>query len=875
MITINEFLSKFENVKTISSGIKWSAKCPSHDDMSNSLGITMQNDKIGFKCFAGKCNGYQILEAVGLTMQDVKGDDYKPKTKKEFSEAINTKINEIVAKKTTKKTHYKAKDHEKISLIDIANAKGLDVKDIKKYGVKQASSYVFIPYFKADGSQSLRNRLRIALEAKDGSRWTTGDEDIVPYFLDRMKKEDLIIVEGESDCWTLGKYDFNVIGIPSVEMVKCLKAEMLEGINTLYVVKENDVAGDKFVLNIKNSFPDKKIKVINIPQEFNDTNDLYRAKKENFAVAFKTLMNKANLDIVKREKEKENDIIINHTDDAILIKTVHGQDAIFHVYSNGIFAEREIKDKETGRTYPVTNKICSTPLIIESLIEDMYSEESYVKLTWGKKSKLVPTHWLYSKNMQNLTRIGIKVLSKNANTLSEYALESLEYAEVLTTSTRNGWKDSQIVIGNSLITKEGIEKMERNKDSVIVGSSGSFEKWKEAVNPFFEDPQMQAIAGCSTVALLLDVLGLPSFTMHVYGESSCGKSLASKISASIWGNPHTMLKDWRGTPVSHELYFHKMKNLPCFLEECQENMMNVEESLYQFGNNCGKTRGTIKDGQVDLAEGKDWRTTMISTGEVRVTDSTVQGGLFARVFEMKKKLFQIAGDDLLFVKLDRTFEKNYGHGGIKISQYILENKEKLIDTYDHMYKKISPKLNNAIAGSDIKRRVVKHIIAILLGASINEEVLGVPFDKKAVFTELELLITNMPETSISHRLHSFITDFFIQNSEHFLHRASGVFVAKENQKDIYGFSFDDTGVIYFIQQPLKDAMIKAGFSWSMLQSLQDAGLLDHNTNRITKSIKTAQIAELLPLNQGKKPTLSIRCIGLKTLKDSDTNFENE
>jgi len=830
---IRDFLDRLEGVVKGSKINQWTARCPSHDDKQNSLSISYDKDKILLRCFAGKCDYKDIVKSMGLELKDICTNTPKQKEYKEPT----------------------------IRIQDLAIKKGLTVEDLTKHGVKQAHSYIFIPYHNIDGTQAIKNRLRIDLVAKNGSRWTKGDGEIVPYGLERLKQENLILVEGESDSWTLWKYGFNVLGIPSIEMTKCLKKSMIEKINIIYVVQENDKAGEKFVKNIKERFQEKEIRIISLPKEYKDPNQMYMANPDIFEEKFNELILQAKK-VTKKHIESNGQ----------LLKTIHGEDVDFYVYSNGIFAEREVKDKETGKSHRYVNKVCSTPLIIESLIEDMYSEESYVKLVWGNKSKLVPTHWLYVKNMQNLTRIGIKVLSKNAKLLSEYALESLEFAEVLKTSTRNGWKDNNIVIGNSLISVDGVGKMERNKDSVIVGSNGSFDKWKEAVEPFFDDPQVQLIAGCSTVSLLLEVLSLPSFTLHIYGESSKGKTLTSQIAASIWGNPHTMLKDWRGTSVSHELYFHKMKNLPCFLEECQENRIEIiKETLYQFGNNVGKTRGTIKDGQIDLAEGKDWRTTMLSTGEVRVTDSTIQGGMFARVLEIKKKLYKKYDDDLLFIRIDRAFGEHYGHGGVKIAQYVLENKEKLISTYDYMYKQLRPKLENAIAGSDIKRRVVKHIVAIMLGASINHEVLGLQFDKKAVFKELEELMTNMPETSITERLHSFMTDFFVQNVEHFVQKTGGLFIEKENPKDIYGFSYDDEGIIYFIQKPLKDAMTKAGFSWSMLQSLQDADLLEHNANRITKSIKTMDIASLLPLNKNNKPTMSLRCIGLKVSKPEVIN----
>jgi hypothetical protein len=59
-------------------------------------------------------------------------------------------------------------------------------------------------------------------------------------------------------------------------------------------------------------------------------------------------------------------------------------------------------------------------------------------------------------------------------------------------------------------------------------------------------------------------------------------------------------------------------------------------------------------------------------------------------------------------------------------------------------------------------------------------------------------------------------------------------------------------------------MLKAGFHWSMLQTLKDDGLLVCNKNRLTKNIRTSEVSDLLPLNAKNNPTISIRCIGLRT-----------
>jgi putative DNA primase/helicase len=61
----------------------------------------------------------------------------------------------------------------------------------------------------------------------------------------------LVLVEGESDCWTLWYHHFPALGLPGVEMVRTLKEAYLAGIDKLYIVQEPDTAGARFVTHIQ------------------------------------------------------------------------------------------------------------------------------------------------------------------------------------------------------------------------------------------------------------------------------------------------------------------------------------------------------------------------------------------------------------------------------------------------------------------------------------------------------------------------------------------------------------------------------------------------------------------------------------------------
>src|SRR5215469_12004398 len=92
--------------------------------------------------------------------------------------------------------------------------------------------------------------------AREGSRWSKGKGKIVPYGLERLsdarKAGYLVLVEGESDCWTLWYQGFPALGLPGAEVVGVLEESALAGIDRLYIVQEPAAAGATFVKGLTN-----------------------------------------------------------------------------------------------------------------------------------------------------------------------------------------------------------------------------------------------------------------------------------------------------------------------------------------------------------------------------------------------------------------------------------------------------------------------------------------------------------------------------------------------------------------------------------------------------------------------------------------------
>lgn len=132
----------------------------------------------------------------------------------------------------------------------LAQAKRLDVSFLHKLGLHDLDNGlgVGIPYYDRAGDR-IAVKLRTRLAAKDGSRWPAktplaayGD-----WRLDSVAKAGwLILVEGESDCWTLWHHSLPALGLPGANTAKTLNAEHLVGATKLFVHVEQDPGGKAF-----------------------------------------------------------------------------------------------------------------------------------------------------------------------------------------------------------------------------------------------------------------------------------------------------------------------------------------------------------------------------------------------------------------------------------------------------------------------------------------------------------------------------------------------------------------------------------------------------------------------------------------------------
>jgi hypothetical protein len=245
------------------AGKGWTTHCPAHADDKPSLNISDgEKNKLLVKCFGG-CAQDAVLAAL------------------------------------TERGLWPTPERTGLTVEELAAAKGLPVAFLRELGVRDgvAGRYrdpcVDIPYCDEKGEvRAVHKRLRLTGEPR--FIWRKGDH-VLPYGLTRLQEARaagrLVLVEGDSDCWTCWNTGVPALGVPGANTWRSEWTRYLEGITNIYVWREPDAGGDTLAPTVAEDIPD--VRIIEAPPDAKDASALHLQDKEGFTARMRELMDKA------------------------------------------------------------------------------------------------------------------------------------------------------------------------------------------------------------------------------------------------------------------------------------------------------------------------------------------------------------------------------------------------------------------------------------------------------------------------------------------------------------------------------------------------------------------------------------------------------
>jgi hypothetical protein len=264
MITsYDEFLNLFPDKPRGRAGNGVLVLCPAHNDHNPSLWIRPSDNPdfvATWDCQAGSCDREKVLQALHLTWNDVRRNGSPKNRGSTIGQPRNSETppQNSIENSVSHPPQQSETPETGLTLKNLAEAKHLPVDFLKSLGIIEAKSggkpIVKIPYYSEEGTE-MAIRSRLALSGDCRFKWRKGDHPL-PYGLNKLtlarKAGWILVVEGESDCWTAWHNGIPAIGAPGKSIWPLEWGKYLQDID-VFLWQEPDA--QDFTLRVLESAP--------------------------------------------------------------------------------------------------------------------------------------------------------------------------------------------------------------------------------------------------------------------------------------------------------------------------------------------------------------------------------------------------------------------------------------------------------------------------------------------------------------------------------------------------------------------------------------------------------------------------------------------
>ncbi|EIW3888689.1 DUF927 domain-containing protein [Klebsiella pneumoniae] len=303
-------------------------------------------------------------------------------------------------------------------------------------------------------------------------------------------------------------------------------------------------------------------------------------------------------------------------------------------------------DKDSGEIINNEAWLCS-PLEVVGSGSD--GAERYLVLRWRSPrghediTRAIPCADVGEREgWRSLKAGGVNVTTKNTfrAILADWLQQCESGQEWIITHT-TGWHNGAYIMPDGEVIGDPETPILFNGRSAASSGyavSGTAEGWRDSVAYLAGgNPSMMLGVAAALSAPLIGLVGADGFGVHLFEQSSAGKTTTANIASSLWGEPDALRLTWYGTAlgIANEAEAHNDSLLP--LDEVGQgsSAKDVATSAYTLFNGAGKLQGAKEGGNREL---KRWRTVAISTGEMDIETFLSAGGLKVKAGQLVRLL---------------------------------------------------------------------------------------------------------------------------------------------------------------------------------------------------------------------------------------------
>ncbi|QTO19593.1 DUF927 domain-containing protein [Burkholderia seminalis] len=211
------------------------------------------------------------------------------------------------------------------------------------------------------------------------------------------------------------------------------------------------------------------------------------------------------------------------------------------------------------------------------------------------------------------------------NAILRYVAAQMPAARMRAASI-TGWSGDAFVLPDIVIGADDIW-FQASGRTAPYASAGTFDAWRDLAALAIDNPLLMLAFSAALAGPLLGPLNIDGGGVHIYGDSSSGKTTALHAAVSVWGGP-AFKRTWRATANGLEGTGSLHSDTLLALDELGEiDPKSLYEAAYALINGTGKTRAN-RHGEARQAS--RWRVFLLSTGELTIAGRMSAGGIEAK-----------------------------------------------------------------------------------------------------------------------------------------------------------------------------------------------------------------------------------------------------
>ncbi|MGM1343545.1 TOPRIM and DUF927 domain-containing protein [Morganella morganii] len=298
---------------------------------------------------------------------------------------------------------------------------------------------------------------------------------------------------------------------------------------------------------------------------------------------------------------------------------------------NGVFQVIPKLDKETGEIINNEQWLSDPLTVVAAGVNDV--NESFLIMDCGSgTTKAIPMADIGEREgWRTLKASGVIVTTKPAlrATLADWLMRS-RGRDVWSVTHKSGWHKGAYIMPDGSVIGEPDKPVLFNGQSAAATAyqvSGTAESWRNEVARLADGNIFMMFAiGAALAAPMTGITMADSFGIHLYAQSTAGKSTTADMAVSLYGHPDLQRLTWYGTAygIANEAVAHNDGLL--YLDEVGQGAdpKHVYKSAYTLFNGKGKIQGARDGGNRPL---ESWRTVAISTGEKDIETFLLSSGV--------------------------------------------------------------------------------------------------------------------------------------------------------------------------------------------------------------------------------------------------------